>query len=374
MGKIRIEAERVKINLCNQDAEQEFELEQPAPDIDHASYLIDPAEFRKRIEPILTKTMRQVDVAMESAAKKAGIGWDDIDAFVLVGGSSKIPYVRTMLADTYKKPIKADLNPDEIVSIGAARLAADYPPSQFHEPDENKPITIDTEAAAPEGIVDTQIKDVVSHTLGIGLKDDRYDPLIEKDKYIPNRIHRTGYTTAEDNQTSIYIPVYQGDNPKASLNYKIGEVVIDDLAPAPIGTHQFEVTFALDANGIFAGELVHSQSGSKKEIKLQRGQDALVEKRRTQLADMLDQNNVLAAPAPEGAPSGNGATAASPDDPVAALVGRAQAALNAMPAGAQAELNEALAQLILAQHGNNAQAKGEAALRIRALLDRYSTP
>ncbi len=370
LGKIRLEAERVKINLCNADAEQEFELDQPAPDIEHVSYFIGPGEFKKRVAPILEKTRRQVDVAMESAGKKAGITWDDIDAFVLVGGSSKMPYVRRMLAEAYQKPIKADLNPDEIVSIGAARLAADYPPSQYHEPDEDKPITIDTEANVPQGLHDTQIKDVVSHTLGIGLKDDRYDPLIEKDKYIPHRVHRTGYTTAEDNQTSIYIPVYQGDNPKASLNYMIGEVVISDLAPAPVGTHHFEVTFALDANGIFNGELRHTETESRKEIKLQRGQDALVEKRRLQLADMLDQNNVVSAAEAEAAAAG-GASAGA-EDPVAALIARAQSSLNAMPAGAQAELNEALGQLMLAQHGNNPQTQAQAMLRIQALVGRYS--
>jgi molecular chaperone DnaK len=362
VGRIRLEAERVKIALCNADTEQAFELDNPTPEIEQVCYYIGPAEFKKRIRHILDKTKRQVDVAVESAGKKAEIGWDDIDAFILVGGSSKIPYVRQMLTETYHKPIKADLNPDEIVSIGAARLAIDYPPSQFAEPNEDKPLVIDTEAKVPQVLADTQIKDVVSHTLGIGLKDDRYDALIEKDRYIPHRVHRKGYTTAEDNQTSIYIPVYQGDNPKASLNYPIGEVIIPDLLPAPVGTHHFEVTFALDANGIFNGEVLHTETGAKKDIKLQRGQDTLVEKRRMELADMLDQGTVVKL---------DGAGKADGEDPVGALIERAQATLNALPAGAQAEMNEALAQLMLAQHSKNMQTQGQAMLRIRSLLDRY---
>lgn len=358
----------MKIALCNADAEQPFELDNPTADIEQACYYIGPAEFKKRIKRLLDKTKREIDVAMESAGKKAGVGWDDIDAFVLVGGSSKIPYVRQMLTETYQKPIKADLNPDEIVSIGAARLAVDYPPSEYAELDEDKPIVIDTQATLPEGLVDTQIKDVVSHTLGIGLKDDKYDPLIEKDKYIPHRVHRKGYTTAEDNQTSIYIPVFQGDNPKASLNYQIGDVIISDLPPAPVGTHHFEVTFALDANGIFNGEVLHTEAGARKDIKLQRGQDTLVEKRRMELADMLDQGNVTALGGADQGPS-----QAAGANPAFALIERAQAALNAMPAGAQVEMHEALAQMVLAQHNKNAQAQGQAMLRIRSLLDRCQT-
>src|SRR5262249_39781302 len=157
--------------------------------------------------------------------------------FVLVGGSSKMPYVREMLTEAFHKPLRSDLNPDEIVSIGAARLATEYPPSLGADPTGEKPLEVDRHAILPgdHGLADAQIKDVVSHTLGIGLKDDVFDPLIEKDKYIPHRVARDRYTTAEDNQTSIYIPVYQGDNPKASMNYQLGEVVIDGLTPAPKG-------------------------------------------------------------------------------------------------------------------------------------------
>lgn len=369
LGKVRLEAERLKINLSNSGSPQEFELDQPTPEIDQVSYGITPAEFRRRITPILDKTRAEVDVAMASAAKKAGISWDDVDAFILVGGSSKLPFVREMLAETYNKPVKSDLNPDEIVSIGAARLAVDYPPSQYHEPDEAKPITIDEEAQLPQGLVDTQIKDVISHTLGIGLKDDKYDPLIEKDKYIPHRVHRKGYTTAEDNQTSIYIPVFQGDNPKASLNYEIGSVVISDLPPAPVGTHHFEVTFAIDANGIFLGELLQTETGEKKEIKLQRGEDGLVEKRRMELAQMLDSGSVVSMA--DSAPGEAGAGGAGEPDQIATLIMRAQAAMNLLPSAAQADINAALVELILAQQSGNRMAQGQSVLKIRTLLDSH---
>lgn len=375
VGRLRLEAEKVKINLCNQDSEQEFFLGSVAQDIEQINYFLGPGEFKKMVRPILERTRKEVDVAMESAGKRHGITWDDVDAFVLVGGSSKMPYVKQMLTDAFKKPIKSDLNPDEIVSIGAARLAVDYPPSLEAELDE-KELKIDKTVPMPQGLTDTQIKDVVSHTLGIGLKDDVYDPLIEKDKFIPHKVTRQGYTTSADNQTSVYIPVFQGDNPKASMNYQLGEVVIDGLAPGPVGTHRFDVTFALDQDGIFFGELFHHQTGERKPIKLQRGQESLVEKRRVELADAVAKGIApLAMATTTGAGAGGGSStvpsATHTPDPIEALINRAQLSLESLPAAAQADLGEALAQLQMARFNKNQTEQTSAVLRMTSILNRH---
>jgi molecular chaperone DnaK len=370
VGRLRIEAERVKINLCNQDAEQEFFVENPTKEIEQISYFLGPGEFQRMLRTILDRTTEQVEVAMESAAKGHGLSFDDVDAFVLVGGSSKIPYVRKVLAEKFKKPIKSDLNPDEIVAIGAARLAVDYPPSKGAELNEDVPLQLDHQARAPEVLNDAQIKDVVSHTLGIGLKNDVYDALIEKDKYIPHKVTRAGYTTAEDNQTSVLIPVYQGDNPKASLNYQLGEAVIDGLAPAPVGTHRFDITFALDADGIFFGEVFHHQTNVRKEIKLQRGQDALVAKRRVALANAVASGFVAVDPE-----TGTGGAAGTPvtegGDRITELIQEAQRRLSSLPFAAQTELNQALMQLVLAKGNNNLQEQGLAVLKITSVLNAH---
>ena len=365
VGRIRLEAERVKIHLCNQQAEQEFFLDNVTPEIEQVSYTLSVGEFKKMIKPLLDKTKEQVDVAMESASKRHELTFDDVDAFVLVGGSSKIPFVKQMLTEAFKKPIKSDLNADEIVAMGAARLAVDYTPSTGAELNEDAKLVLDTSAAAPQGLNDAQIKDVVSHTLGIGLKGDVYDRLIEKDKYIPHKVTRTGYTTAEDNQTSIYIPIFQGDNPKASLNYQLGEAVISGLTPAPVGTHRFEVTFALDADGIFFGELVHLQTGEKKTIKLQRGQDSLVEKRRMELAELIDRGSVMAAG--DTAPAGG---AGPKPDRSGELIQEALATMNNLPPAMQAEVLEAIQQHARAKAANDVAAQGSAILRLTAALHR----
>ena len=86
--------------------------------------------------------------------------------------------------ERYRKPIKSDLNPDEIVAMGAARMAQNFEPSLGPEIRDDAVLRFDPQAST-EGLTDTHIKDVVSHTLGIGLKDDVYDPLVEKDHVIP---------------------------------------------------------------------------------------------------------------------------------------------------------------------------------------------
>src|SRR5262249_47226182 len=121
IGRLRLRAEQVKINLCNENAPQEFHLENPAAGVDEILYTLQPSEFEAMIQPLLDRTMKEVDIALQSAARQHELRLEDIDAFVLVGGSSKIPAVGKALKERYRKPIKSNLNPDEIVAMGAAR-------------------------------------------------------------------------------------------------------------------------------------------------------------------------------------------------------------------------------------------------------------
>jgi molecular chaperone DnaK len=343
IGKLRLRAEAVKINICNEAQPQEFVIENPTAGIDELNYTLTPGEFDLMIKGIIDKTLRQCDVAIESAAKTAGLRHDEIDAFVLVGGSSKIPAVSRMLKERYKKPVKADLNPDEIVALGAARFAASFTPSLAPEISDAAPV-VDNSITVSAELANTNIKDVVSHTLGIGLIDDLYDALIPKDHVIPHRVTRTGYTTARDNQTSIFVPVFQGENPKASQNSQIGTVVISGLAPEPKGTHQFQITFALDANGIFDGSILHVQKGAVTPIKLDRADVGLTAKKRVELAAVLDAGQVPATPPPSSAPA-----AAAAADPVDTLVQQAGDLVSTLPADRQREMLDAIHKVLQAR-------------------------
>jgi molecular chaperone DnaK len=367
IGRLQLKAEQVKIHLCNERQRQEFFLEFPTPEIEEINYPLSMAEFDAMVQPLLAKAMGEVDVAIASARERHDLTLDDVDAFILVGGSSRIPQVAEALAARFRKPIKSNLNPDEIVAMGAARMALNFEPSLGWVGEDDVPLRIDAEAARPaEEIVDTNIKDVVSHTLGIGLKDDLYDPLIPKDHVIPHKVVRKGYTTAQDNQTSIYVPVYQGDNPKASLNFMLGDVVIDGLAAAPKGSHQFQVTFALDADGIFFGEVLHQQTSQITPIKLSRGQGAMTEKKRLDLAAIVESGMI----GPE--PGGSAPPAAAPGaaDPLTPLIEEANRQLPTLPADRQREMSDILGRLREARTTNDARMVAVLVAQLTMLLVR----
>jgi molecular chaperone DnaK len=336
VGRLTLKAEQVKIHLCNENQRQDFFLEFPTPEIDEINYSLTPGELGVMLQPLLERAMAEVDVALASAKERHDLTLDDVDAFILVGGSSRIPQVAAALSQRYKKHVKSNLNPDEIVAMGAARMALNFEPSLEWVGQDDAPLRIDTEAArAPEELVDTNIKDVVS---------DIFDPLIPKDHVIPHKVVRRGYTTAQDNQSSIYVPVYQGDNPKASLNFLLGDVVIDNLAPGPKGSHQFQVTFALDADGIFLGELLHQQTGQVTPIKLSRGLGEMTEKKRIALADIVESGMIGGEAQAPWAASG-AETAVPTNDPVVQLVEEASRQLPNLPALRQREINDLLGRL-----------------------------
>ena len=369
IGRLRLKAEQVKIDLCNERQRQDVYLEFPTPEVDEINYSLSTAEFEAMIRPLLERAMSEVDVALASAKDRHDLTLDDVDAFILVGGSSRIPQVAEALAGRFRKPIRANLNPDEIVAMGAARMALNFEPSLEWVGLDDAPLRIDTDATRPsEELVDTNIKDVVSHTLGIGLKDDIYDPLIPKDHVIPHKVVRGGYTTAQDNQTSIYVPVYQGDNPKASLNFLLGDVVIEGLAAGPKGSHQFQVTFALDADGIFFGEVLHQQTGQVTPIKLSRGQGAMTEKKRIALADIVESGMIgpQAGDASSAAPGEPGAA----NDPVAQLVEEANRVLPNLPADRQREMGDILGKIHESRASNDARSVAVLVAQLTMLLVR----
>lgn len=365
VGRLRLKAEQVKINLCNEKQHQEFFLENPTSEIDEIVYTLSVEQFDKMIQPLMIRAVAEVRVALDSAIanERHEMTMDDVDAFILVGGSSKIPQVAKVLEENFHKPIKSDLNPDEIVAMGAAIMAKNYEPSMGAVLLEDAPLEFDHSATPPEELTDTLLKDVVSHTLGIGLKDDVYDPLIPKDSVIPHKVIRKGYTTSEDNQTSIYVPVYQGDNPRASLNFKLGEVAINGLPPEPKGTHQFQVTFALDADGIFHGEILHEQTNKVTPIKLERGEGEITEKKRLEMSEVVETGIVPAAHVAAGG-GGGGMNI----DPIEQLISEATNRLSGLPAHRQRELSDKLSQLREARSSGNARQQAMLVAEITMIL------
>jgi molecular chaperone DnaK len=189
----------------------------------HLDLTLSRAQFNNLTADLIEATAGPVRQAMQDAGLKAG----DVDQVILVGGSTRIPAVQEQVKEiTGKEPHKG-INPDEVVAIGAAIQAG---------------------VLAGE-VKDVLLLDVTPLSLGIETKGGVMTKLIERNTTIPTRKSEV-FTTADDNQGSVEIKVYQGEREMAAYNKLIGNFQLVGIPPAPRGVPQIEVTFDIDANGI----------------------------------------------------------------------------------------------------------------------------
>ncbi len=190
----------------------------------HLERTLTRAKFEAMIEDYLLRTMRIVDSAL-AAAKLTP---KDIDQVVLVGGSTRIPKVQELVAEKFgRAKINKDINPDEVVAMGAAIQAA---------------------VLAGE-MKEMVLLDVTPLTLSIETLGGVATPIIERNTTIPVERTKT-FTTAEDFQTTVEIHVVQGERKMAADNKSLGKFQLTGIPPAPRGVPQIDVTFSIDADGI----------------------------------------------------------------------------------------------------------------------------
>jgi molecular chaperone DnaK len=213
---------------CELSSAMETEINLPYISADasgprHLQTKVSRAQFEELVRDLLESSLQPVRQAVADAKLQP----KEIDEVVLVGGSTRIPYVQRLVKEYFGREPNKSVNPDEAVGIGAA-----------------------IQGAVLKGDVrDVLLLDVTPLTLGVEVEGGLMSPLINRNTTIPTSKKQI-YSTASDNQPAVTIKVHQGERPMAGDNRLLGMFDLDGIPPAPRGYPKIEVAFDIDANGI----------------------------------------------------------------------------------------------------------------------------
>lgn len=203
---------------------------------------------RAQFEQLAHELIQKCLIPCQNAIRDAKLQTSDIDEVILVGGSSRIPAVQTLVKNYFGKEPSKGVNPDEVVAVGAAIQGA----------------ILNNEGGAG----DIVLLDVTPLTLGIETMGGVMTKLIDANSTIPCKKSQV-FSTAVDNQTAVTIHVLQGERPMAAQNKSIGQFNLEGIAPARRGVPQIEVTFDIDANGILNVSAKDKATGKEQAIRIE---------------------------------------------------------------------------------------------------------
>ncbi len=199
------------------------------------------AQFNDLIRPLVERTV----AACRQALQDSGLAAADLDAVLLVGGSTRVPLVYDAVSAFFGQPANNSLNPDEVVALGAA-IQADILAGNRR---------------------DVLLLDVTPLTLGIETLGGLLDPIIPRNSKIPTKAGRQ-YTTSVDGQVNLKIGVYQGERDQVSQNRKLGEFILSGIPAMPAGLPKVDVNFLLNADGILQVEAIELRSNTRQQVEI----------------------------------------------------------------------------------------------------------